>query len=169
MDTDNVEVYVYDDERNASRVVSARQPHTQLVRQPPPARPTTYYPTQQAQQARPAPYPTGYSQPYPYQAPRPQVVVVQSPRRPGIFDALSTVDVGQAIKTVGGVIASFKAPPAPPTAASPDNHDRVGQDLRNLMRYQAATVDHAKADERFRTVCNLAGDAVNFFIKAAAR
>jgi hypothetical protein len=167
---ENVEVYVVDDERNA-RVVSARNPPPQVVRQPPaqsrPVQAPMVY--QQPTQARPVYAQPAYGQPYGYPAPRPQVVVVQSQRRPGFIDALSTIDVGQTIKTLGGVIASFKALPAPPTAAPPDHHDRVGQDLRNMMKYQAASFEHAKADERFRTLFNLLGDAATFFVKAAAR
>jgi hypothetical protein len=163
MDPETVELVVVDDERNAARVVSARNPPPQRV-------PAASRPTQAAvvYQQPAAARPVVYAQPSYAQQPR-QIVVVQPPRRSGFLDALSTVDVGQTVKTLGGVIASFKPLPEAPAPAPADHHDRVGIDLRNLMKHQTASFEHGKADERIRTLFNLLGDALTFFQKAAAR
>jgi hypothetical protein len=165
MDPDNVEIVVVDDERNAARVVSARNPPPQVVRPAPSPPPQAARGDQQPTAQRPV----VYAQPmYAQQQPR-QIVVVQPPRRSGFLDALATVDVGQAVKTLGGVIASFKPLPESPAPAPADHHDRVGIDLRNLAKHQTACFEHGKADERVRTLFNLLGDGLTFFTKAAAR
>lgn len=158
MDPNNVEVYLVDDERNAPpRVVDHRRLPV-VVRQPQPVRPPQPYP---AAAAYPQPSPV-YGQPYPY-AQRPPVVIVQQSRRPSALGpVLSTIKVGAVIKNVAGMLVAAQSLPEAPVAAGSDVHDRTGVDLRNLMKYEQAKAEHAKADERVRTFATALGDAVDW-------
>ncbi|HLL25832.1 MAG TPA: hypothetical protein VK427_27025 [Kofleriaceae bacterium] len=119
----------------------------QVVVHTPPAAPA--YPTGYAQPVQPA-YPAPYPLPYPGQGyPNPFVP------RPALGSLFGGMPVGQILDLVAKAFAALAPLPQAPTATRETNTD-VG----NLITYQNALAEHAKRDERIRTIGALVGKLV---------
>jgi hypothetical protein len=141
-------IYV-DDERNASRDHRKDRPGTpwrplppagpsgtRTVVVPPGARPTVITGTA-----------SGYYQPAAHY--HPAYTPAYGPTLPS-FASRFGMTTGEMIDTGIQLLAALQALPAAPTAQG-----ETATDVENLMIYQGALADHAKRDERLRTVGNL--------------
>jgi hypothetical protein len=76
-------------------------------------------------------------------------VMVQQPIAKGGIAGLS---IGELIELAAGILAAIQPLPGAPTAQG-----KVETDVENLVVYQAALANHAKHDERLRTLGSLLG------------
>jgi hypothetical protein len=98
-----------------------------------------------------APYPTAYPTAYPMTYPG-QVYPGQPTALGSLFGGMP---VGQILDLVATAFAALAPLPQAPNATRDTTTD-----LGNLMLYQSALADHAKRDERIRTIGSLVGKLV---------
>lgn len=133
-----VVVEVDDDERNAAPVMRRPMAMTRVPRPWP----------------QPRPYPTApvYQRP----ASRPVVIVQRQP------SLLAGIDLGDVVEHGVTLLAALQSLPDAPTVTGDPSRD-VG----NMILFQEALGDHAKADERVRAFGNLVAQVVRVLTKNA--
>lgn len=105
------------------------------------------------QPAYPAGYPAGYPSPYPtYPG---QAFPQMYPGQTALGNLFGGMPVGQILDLVATAFAALAPLPTAPLATK----DTV-TDVGNLMLYQGALAEHAKRDERIRTIGSLVGKLV---------
>lgn len=125
------------------------------------------YPPAQPQYAAPyppqyaAPYPPQYATPYPpqygyppYAAPygAPSPYYATAPGMNGLLGLLGNGSIGPLVEMGTAGFAALQELPPAPTAT-----DDVATNLQNILIYQTALANHAKRNERVRTLGSLVG------------
>lgn len=175
----------YPDGRNARRVVRPAPPGSRAVFVPPPSSssapasspfppapaapapmpvPGYYGAPPQMQYGYPpanpqyaAPYPPQYGYP-PYNAPyagpygAPSPYYATAPAASGLLGLLGNASIGPLVEMGAAGFAALQELPPAPTAT-----DDVTTNLQNILIYQTALANHAKRNERVRTLGSLVG------------
>lgn len=140
MEEEYADIYYVDtrnavrDNRPGSRPAWTSAPRRPVV-VPPPVR-------------HPVPYTQPYAQPFPQQQP---VIYTQPPMMNSTAAALfGRLSAGQLVEEAVKIIAALQSLP---TAPAPTKDSST--DMANMVTYQSALADHAKKDERLRTLGSL--------------
>jgi hypothetical protein len=100
----------------------------------------------------PAQYPAGYPTAYPMAG---QIYPGMFPGQTALGSLFGGMPVGQILDLVATAFAALAPLPQAPTATRD-----AGTDVGNLIMYQGALAEHAKRDERIRTIGSLVGKLV---------